>query len=191
MYTCCCFIIAVLFKTRIYSVHVMMQLSGTGVLLHLKQLWTGSWNIRKLLNHIIALLYSPNLDLIPVRLRQPVVEYHKLYLKQQYNNAMTDTNGSSQDQEIASQLGNFVDSFPRLEQLQLNILLTYLISPEKYYETATKWALEYATKRENIPDADDDINIANAVTADDGNATGGSYAGFDEGNWSDDEEDGF
>ena len=65
--------VAVIIKNKIYSVNIMMQLDGTGQLLHLKQTWTGSWNLRLLLVHIVELLYTPKVDLIPIRLRQPVV----------------------------------------------------------------------------------------------------------------------
>eukprot|EP01041_Mallomonas_annulata_P010658 gene10658-22247_t len=53
------------FKTRILSINIFTQLTGHAILPHLTAIWTSTWNIRTLINHIIHILIHPEIKLIP------------------------------------------------------------------------------------------------------------------------------
>ena len=160
-----------------------MQLDGTGQLLHLKQLWTGSWNLKSLLIHITELLYIPKVELIPVRLRQPVVEYVELLQTSHYNKQMGNVSHIQEINEKVEHLKLFIESFPRIEQLHLNILLTYLLYPEEYYKTATLWVKKFTSVLPTSLIDDVDVQGNNSGSG----IKSGSIVHADE-VWSDDEE---
>ena len=55
----------VLFTSRIIAVNVMQLVDGTGLLMHFSKMWDSKWNMRRLLNHIVDVLITPDLSLIP------------------------------------------------------------------------------------------------------------------------------
>jgi len=68
----------VLFTSRIIAVNIMQLVDGTGLLMHFSRMWDSKWNIRRLLNHVVDILISPDLSLIPPN----IMHIFNLWLKE-------------------------------------------------------------------------------------------------------------
>ena len=66
-----------------YHLNVLVQYDGQGSLPHLKYFWDSSWNIRKILSHVIELLITPDLTLVPVE----YITIVKVFLRERLNSA--------------------------------------------------------------------------------------------------------
>jgi len=60
------------FLTRVYHINVLTELDGMGYFPHIKHIWDSSWNLRRLVAHIVELLEHPRLDLVPIELTRIV-----------------------------------------------------------------------------------------------------------------------
>jgi ubiquitin-conjugating enzyme E2 H len=58
------------FMTRIFAVNVISQISGIGLLYHIKYLWNSDWTLRKLFDHIATLLAEADYSLLPQEMNE-------------------------------------------------------------------------------------------------------------------------
>ena len=65
----------VLFVTRMLSINILNRFDGSGTLPHLEGMWDAGWTIRKILEHVITLLMSPDLSYVPKHLLHLAVSW--------------------------------------------------------------------------------------------------------------------
>jgi len=56
----------IVFITRLFHVNILLQFDGQGYLPHIEALWDSSWNLRRTVEHVLELLATPNVDIVPV-----------------------------------------------------------------------------------------------------------------------------
>lgn len=78
----------IFFITRIYHLNVLVQYDGQGSLPHLKYFWDSSWDIRKILSHVIELLVTPDINLVPVE----YITIVKVFLRERLDAAQQSDN---------------------------------------------------------------------------------------------------
>jgi ubiquitin-conjugating enzyme E2 D/E len=78
----------IFFHTRLYHLNVLVQYDGQGSLPHMKYFWDSSWNIKKILSHVINLLINPDLSMVPVE----YITIVKVFLKERLDSAQTADN---------------------------------------------------------------------------------------------------
>lgn len=78
----------VYFNTRMYHLNVLVQYDGQGSLPHLKYFWDSSWDIRKILSHVIELMVTPDINLVPVE----YISIVKVFLKERLEASQTADN---------------------------------------------------------------------------------------------------
>ena len=68
-----------LFVTRMLSVNIINKFDGSGTMPHIEGMWDAGWTIRRLLEHVTALLLSPDLSYVPKHLVHMAVMwvYHR------------------------------------------------------------------------------------------------------------------
>jgi ubiquitin-protein ligase len=57
-----------IFSNRIFNPNFMTLYDGTSCLPHLQRMWNNTWSMKKLLEHIVSLLITPDLSFVEERL---------------------------------------------------------------------------------------------------------------------------
>ena len=78
----------VYFETRLYHLNCLIQYDGQCSLPHIKYLWDSSWNIRKIIEHVIQLLIEPDINMVPVE----YIRIVNLFLRERLEAAQTADN---------------------------------------------------------------------------------------------------
>lgn len=89
------------FITRIFAVNVISQISGIGLLNHIRYLWNGEWTLRKLFDHISSLLIEPDYSLLPKEMNDSL-ELHLLLLSRANETSRSEEKSSSESNESAT-----------------------------------------------------------------------------------------
>lgn len=147
------------FLTRIYSINVLLQLDGTGTLIHLKSAWNATWNLHHLLVHVVEILMYPNMDLLPIRMKEITNQWLYLIEQQHIKNEEIINSESTEEekQHIAvetkksltmqfHQVLYHVDILTRVEQLHLHTVSLYLLDQDAYCQAAMQSVIVHAQK---------------------------------------------
>jgi len=149
----------VIFTTRIFAVHIMTMVNGTGKLMHLDLVWDSRWNMRILLTHIVSLLTAPNMSLIPPELMHTLNSWltSKGYSKIQAAPSNVQGNGEEEveahtdNDALVSQLDAdesydvIFNSLARIQQMHLNVLSLFVCDLSRFNKTVSQMTHLYAS----------------------------------------------
>jgi ubiquitin-protein ligase len=132
---------------RIVAVNVMMQLNGQGRLLHLGEVWTPAWSLRRLLEHLVHLLRQPDVRLLPERFLQIYdawgARLTQLQLERDGQRAQAPI--VSLEALTSEELKRQIQALPRVEQMHLSALFLQLTDPAAFASYCRQIVLRYCT----------------------------------------------
>jgi ubiquitin-protein ligase len=122
------------FLTRMFSVNILSQLDGDGRLMHIQGLWDAEWTIHKLLEHIVQLLITPDLELLPIPFKNILEGWTEqaemlniiFHSQNQQNISMTKLSNEN--------IAKLIQKLSRVEQLHLNVIFMFLVDRDKYHK---------------------------------------------------------
>lgn len=155
-----------MFLTRIFSLNIVQQPNGNGIVPHVQYVWETSWNSRLLLEHVLSLLIDPN----PTYLLPDTVTIINSFLKENFeieDDSVSVTSAFAEGSNCNSQehsgtlhsketYRDLVNTLPRIEQMHLNVVGLFFSNREKYNDIAGQYVQKFATKRYDISSHNDE-----------------------------------